>query len=74
LSLEFVWGTDVSATTGCVRLTVKAYDAGDLWREEGPLLYHQADVPAKGERPRMQAIIRALTEITRQALEAYQPR
>jgi len=71
LTIEFEWGQNVSATTGCIPLVVKAWDMHDIWRNDGPLLYHVAAIPAKSADKRQKAIIRALTEITRQALEAY---
>lgn len=74
LSLEFQFDQHISAVNGLQWLAIEAYDCHDIWRSEGPLLYHKTQIPAGPAYKRQQGIIRALTSITYQCLELYASR
>lgn len=69
IAFEFI--PIVRATGPSHAIVLKVYDKDDSEPETGPLFYVQMECPLKPEYKRQQAIIRALTEVTRQCLERY---
>lgn len=69
VALVFAFTPIARAGIPMARMTIHGYDKDDSSRATGPLLYVAAEVPSNSTYKQQQAIIRALTEITRQCFE-----
>lgn len=69
--LEFEFRPMPSNGQPMCRMIIRCYDKDDDNPSSGPFAYHQAEVPANKTFKQQQAIIRGLTSITYQCLQAY---
>lgn len=71
LLIDIDFSQNIRASTGLQPFTIKAWDKDDDRRDQGPILYVTSECHVRDQHKRQQALIRALTSITFQALERF---